>query len=199
MKVYEIGFPKVADTIKNIVLSEQEGTIVEVATEHWLATGRIDGTYSEEVRQKLGIPIFQSTYMGGTCVVFPGDISFCELRLKQSDFGKQAIVAVKNYLKSLGFCVVLNGNDLMLYSREADGLFKVASYGSGRFLEKYLQTVVHISIGMDEELVGRICVKDQKKKPMGLGRYGITAESIYKVIKPVMEACWDEPVEYVTT
>ncbi|MBQ8331130.1 MAG: hypothetical protein IJX94_01355 [Clostridia bacterium] len=186
MKVYEIGFSQVADAMKEITQTGGEGLIVEIAADPWLATGRIDGTYSEEARQDLGIPLFHAKHYGGTCVVFPGDLSLCEMRLTQSDFGKRAIHAVKEFLKSLGLHVALDGNDLMLYSPEENEKFKVASYGSGSFGGGHYQTVVHVSIGMDEELVKRLCTKNQKKKPRGLDRYGVTAQAVYEVIKPLI-------------
>lgn len=185
MKIYKIDFQRVADTIKEIEQTKQEGLIVEIATHPWLATGKIDGTYSEAVRQELGIPLFQSKHYGGTCVVFPGDLSLCEFKLGKSDFGKLAICAIRDYLLSVGFNVSLDGNDLMLCSIEECDKFKVASYGSGSFGDGYMQTVVHVSIGMDENLIKKICLKEQKKRPRGLSKYGITAQDIYDAIKHI--------------
>lgn len=187
MNIYEVNFTKAAEKAIALASEGKEGLMVAISDNLWLATGRTEGTYSEAVRQEFDIPVFHSEHIGGTCVVFPNDLSFCELSLSYSDFGKRAINAIKNYLTNFGLVVRLDGNDLMLYSAEEKEWFKVASYGSGWLSKGYMQTVVHVSIGMDEELVSRLCTKPCQKNPRGLAQYGITAQAVYEVIKPIIE------------
>lgn len=188
MTVYEMNFPQSLEMLMELIKTKQEGLVVEKAKNLWLATGRTDGTYSETVQQEFNIPVFHSEHIGGTCVVFPDDLSFCELSLSYSDFGERAIKAIKDYLTTFGLVVRLAGNDLMLYSAEEKEEYKVASYGSGWLAKGYMQTVVHVSIGMNEELVSRLCTKPCQKKPRGLAQYGVTAQAVYEVIKPIIEA-----------
>ena len=187
MDIYEVNFTQAVERATTLASEHKDGLLVIVSDKLGLATGRTADTYSEAVRQEYNIPIFHSEYIGGTIVVFPDDISFLELSLSYSDFGEQVVNAVKDYLLSVGLKVRNFGNDLMLYSDEENEWFKVASYGSGWISKGYMQTVIHISIGMDEELVDRICTKPCKKKPRGLSRYGITAQAIYNAIKPTID------------
>lgn len=183
MQTYEVNFKQVIDMAVSLASERKEGFFAVFSDDIGIGTGRTDGTYDKAICQERNLPVFHSEHIGGTIVLFPGDISFLELSLSYSDFGKDAIKAIESYLQSIGLQVRRFGNDLMLYSAEEKEWFKVASYGSGWISKGYLQTAVHVSIGMDEELVSKICTKPCQKKPRGLARYGIKAQEIYNVIK----------------
>ena len=191
MDVYELD-TFVTGSTKAIELAKagKEGLIIAVVENHWLATGLTENTYSAEVQQELSIPVFKAQHVGGTCVVFPGDLSMCELRFGTSNFGKQALVALQSYLGTRGIRARFDGNDLMAYSEVKGDWLKIASYGSGWLSKGYVQTVVHVSIGMDEDLVSRLCTKPSIKRPGGLEEFGITSQNVYDLLKPTVEGLY---------
>lgn len=191
MNIFELD-TFIAGSTKAVELAKarEEGLIVAVVENHWLATGLTDGTYSAAVQQELNIPVFKAQHVGGTCVVFPGDLSMCELRIGNSDFGRKILVALQNYLGTRNIRTRFDGNDLMVHSAEEDDWFKIASYGSGWIGKGFVQTVVHVSIGMDEDLVTRLCTKPCVKRPGGLEKYGVTSQDVYEVLKPTIAALY---------
>lgn len=194
MHIYELNdFSEVSAKAIELAQTNKEGIIVAIVDSHWLATGATENTYDVEAQQRFNIPVFQSQHIGGTCVVFPGDLSLCELYHGVSNFGHSVIRAVKEYLDSLNIRTYFDGNDLMIHSSTDNVWRKVASHGSGWLDKGYSQSVVHISIGMDENLVEQICTKPCIKKPGGLGSYGITADAIYNnIVKPIIVKMYKE-------
>lgn len=194
LTIYELStFPGGATKANELAKTKAEGIVVAVVESHWLATGVTAGTYDVSAQQRLNIPVFQSQHIGGTCVVFPGDLSLCELHHGLSNFGFLVVQGLETYLNGLGFRTHFDGNDLMLHFTTDDIWRKVASHGSGWISNGYSQVVVHVSIGMDEHLVDTLCTKPCKKRPGGLGIYGITAEEIYnKVVQPIITKLYKE-------
>lgn len=85
-----------------------------------------------------------------------------------------------SYLSGYGN-VRLDGNDILLDDR------KVASWASMDH-DGYITRVMHISVGMDEDLVNEICTKPMVKRPGRLADYAITSNDILSAIEPVIRS-----------
>ena len=190
MDIYELDtFVAGSTKAAELARSGKEGLIVAVVESHWLATGLTEHTYSAEIQQELNIPVFKAQHVGGTCVVFPGDLSMCELHIGTSNFGKYMLTTLQSYLGARGIRTRFEGNDLMICV-DANDWRKIGSYGSGWVSEGFVQTVLHVSIGMDEDLVSKLCTKHCIKRPGGLSMLGITTQEVYEALKPAIAALY---------
>ena len=115
-------------------------------------------------------------------MVFPGDLSVMEVRRGPSRFGEECLRAVCRYLgEDKGLPVCIDGNDLMLWDRDAKTALKVGSHGSN-WVGELTESVAHFSINMDLNLVGRVCTKPMVKTPGALGKYGVTAQELWEAV-----------------
>lgn len=125
---------------------------------------------------RCGLYSYQAAHIAGAIVCVPGDLSIMQLKIGQSDFGRNAIDAVRDYLVSCGCSAEIDGNDLMV------GGLKCGSWAC--MIENgYSQTVVHFSVNVDVELIRSICTKPMVKTPGALSKYGVTAYDLLEVIR----------------
>lgn len=167
---------------KDLATNNEDGIVLNIAKEIWMASGQVENSYSKLAKEKYNLNMYEGIFIGGTAIVFPGDISILQLKHDLSDIGTRIINKTKDFLASRNIESFISGNDLLI--AEGNENYKVASWGSGWKAKDYTENVVHISIGMDEELVDEICTKNCVKKPRGLSYYGIKTSDILDIIKP---------------
>ena len=152
-----------------------EGAIILRSSSTWAVAG--NAKYIDHPACILrGINVFRAWHMGGTIICFPGDLSVMELKMGPSDFGQTAIQRVRDYLVSIGCQADVDDNDLIVSGEKCGSWACMSESG-------YAQTVVHFSVNMDVELVGRVCTKPMVKTPGALSKYGVTADDLLEVIR----------------
>lgn len=162
-----------------------EGLIVNIPDQQFIASGMrrmyADGS---------DISAYNADYNGGSVVMFVGDLNIIELKKGFSDIGERVIGRVKEYLSQKGIETSRSGNDLVYivndYENNKITQYKVASFGS-LWIGERMETVVHVSINVDVDLIRKICLKPMKKVPKGLSDFGITAEEVLAFISPIYE------------
>lgn len=167
--------------------SQSEVTLLTIADKLAFAIGEPQNTFNPQKIQELGGQIYNGKWNGGTCVVFPYDLSICIIsRLDiHNTIGNKLISNIKTYLEQQNLTILRDGNDLLIYIPEQDTCKKIASYAVSTH-NNMLETVVHVSIGMDEDIIKQVCTKPVKKQPAGLKQYNISAQEIINYIKPLL-------------
>ena len=168
-----------------LIREGEDGVIVNITEKTWCVCGT-EHTFREEVCEEAGILLFHAHHLGGSTVVFPGDLSVMEVRRGPSRFGEECLRAVCRYLgEDKGLPVCIDGNDLMLWDRDTKTALKVGSHGSN-WVGELTESVAHFSINMDLNLVGRVCTKPMVKTPGALGKYGVTAQELWEAVSAVI-------------
>lgn len=176
MKTYRTNFTNAVNKALELRKQQKEGLIISIADSVGYATGIEPNSYDKT--KLTGSTRYQGTYMGGCCIVFPGDLSIWQARHSRSSFGKQCITTLEEFMENKGLLVRQTGNDLMLYHEDAQA-DKIASWAEAETENGLYETVFHVSIGMDIELVSAVCTKNSGKKVgTGLSELGITADEI---------------------
>lgn len=175
MKTYKTNFSDAVKLVSSLHAKHEEGLIVSIADTIGYATGVQPNTYDKS--KMCEEACYEGEYNGGCCVVFPGDLSICQVKETPSVFGKQLMTALEEYLEQKGLLVRVMGNDLMLYRGDVQG-DKIASWAESECEDGLWDTVFHVSIGMDLSLIEQVCTKEGKHVGIGLGELGITAEEI---------------------
>lgn len=119
---------------------------------------------------------------GGTFVVNKGDIGI-GIVVKTLDNSKGFEIQDKfiEYLKSKGFNVVLNNNDILI-----DG-YKCFAWSSHYYKEyDALFISMHFTMSVNIDLIKEICTKPMNKVPKGFLDFGITREEILEFIEGVI-------------
>ena len=168
-----------------LVQDQEEGLLVNFGDNYFCGCGK-HSNLREEVCDNLNIPILRANYLGGTIVIFPGDLSIMEVKRGHSTFGAKTIQCLCDYLRSKGLPVFVDNNDLLLSDVDNRVAYKVASYGSN-WVGAMTETGIHVSINTDVELIKSICVKPMVKVPGALGQYGITAQELWQAILAILE------------
>lgn len=164
-----------------LIREGEDGVIVNITEKTWCVCGT-EHTFREEVCEEAGILLFHAHHLGGSTVVFPGDLSVMEVRRGSSRFGEECLQAVCRYLRDKkGLPACIDGNDLMLWDNDTKTALKVGSHGSN-WVGELTESVVHFSINMDVELVRAICTKPMVKTPGALSKYGVTAEELWEEV-----------------
>ncbi len=179
METYNGNFEYAVNKANELISEDKEGLIVSVADKTGFAIGRENNTCNREEVSEQGGAVYEGAYYGGTCVVFQGDINLCRLTHNADSWGKHILNQVKKYLRSKGLQTMPSGNDLLVY--ENGNAYKVASYAEG-YNGDMFEAVVHISIGMDLDLIRDICTKPMNKIPKGLQDYNINADEIIQYL-----------------
>lgn len=168
-----------------LIREQEEGVIVNLTKKTWCVCGE-GNAFREDVCRERGILLFHAHHLGGTTIVFPGDLSIMEVRQGHSRFGEACLEAACRYLRGRGLPVGIDGNDLMLWDPDAKAKLKVGSHGSN-WVGDLTESVVHLSVNMDVDLVREICTKPMVKTPGALSRYGVTAEELWEAICKTVE------------
>ena len=183
MQLYQGNFRYAAMKALELAATHTNGIAIAVSDEMYFAVGKQPNTHNLQSISELNGDIYEGQWNGGTCVVFPGDLSLCMINNTITDFAHVCLDKIQEYLTKRGLIVRKTGNDLLLYEYPTAIGRKVASCGDSYKEDKYFEAVVHVSIGMDEGIINQVCTKKQTKRPMGLGQYGITAEQVLAYLK----------------
>lgn len=124
---------------------------------------------------------YYGQYNGGCCVIFPGDISINEISRKKTNTGLTIINAVKQFLVNKEINCIIDNNDLVI-----DGIYKVGSWAQTQLNLGLWQTVVHLSVNVDLDVINQVCTKETNKTPKGLSDYNITYSDLFDVINTVL-------------
>lgn len=155
-------------------LEVNEKTVVVVADKTYC----LQGTYSalnEEYCNRNGVEILRTRHFGGTIINFEEDVCIGNFQKIHNSWGKAFIDYFVRYLGNRGLNAILQDNDVLV-----DG-FKCGSYMTTS-IGGTLYSAIHISVGMDLELIKNICTKPMHKIPRGLCSYGITKVDVLDVI-----------------
>ena len=187
MKVYRIN--KVSE-LNNLCNSEQNknNDVCYIVKHDSLAigTGKYPNSYSKDKIAKYGIgdnDVFNGEYFGGTIVCFPNDLSIVWITKEDNDAALHCLEEVCKYLNSKNLIVRRSGNDLLLYDNT--NAYKVASCAKGTLNSGIVINSLHISIGIDLDIIKDICNKPMLKIPKGLAEYNINADEIIQEIIPL--------------
>lgn len=164
-----------------LIREQEEGVVVNFTQKIWCVCGA-GNAFREEVCRNQGVMLFHAHHLGGTTIVFPGDLSIMEVRCGHSRFGEDCLKTACLYLRKKGLSVGIAGNDLMLWDRKTKLTLKVGSYGSN-WVGGSTESVVHFSVNTDEALIQAICTKPMVKRPGALGKYGVTAGELWEEIE----------------
>ena len=132
--------------------------------------------------QELGLNVAYGIYYGGTIVCFEGDLSFCLTTWGRSNFGKQCLQALFDYCKKLQLSVKQSNNDILIDNK------KVASWGSAKTNDGWVQTVVHFSVNVDQEIIDQICTKPQSHEAGALIDYGINISILNNILFDIINS-----------
>lgn len=126
-----------------------------------------------EYCQQHNIPVYDLQRNGGVTVYTTGNITIGFIynnHIRGGFILRKILVDLTNYLNSLGYKTILEGNDVLVEG------YKVASACGYNFGKNYNWTYegVQISINQDFEALKNICLKPMVKIPKGLSEYGIT-------------------------
>lgn len=142
----------------------------------------LQGTYSklnESFCLNNDIEILRTRHFGGTIINFKEDICVGNFQKCQNDFGKDFMDKLTCFIQQKGLNCEMVDNDLLVNG------FKCASYMTTN-IDGCLYTAIHISIGMDLDLIKNICIKPMKKVPKGLIECGITRGEIFEFIEEIL-------------
>lgn len=178
MKTYKTNYTQAVAIAEQLRSNSEEGLIISIADEIGYATGIEPNTYN---KNKIKAICYDGKYIGGCCVVLPEDISICKLENKETKFGKQCITALENFLENKGLLVRQNGNDLLVFTDETE--YKIASIAQNKTKDNLWETVFHVSINMDKNLIESVCTKKGKQIGIGLAELNINAEEIIEYLQ----------------
>lgn len=173
-------------TDENIENDKEEMIVVNVAETKGICHGTMTDLFNQDVIEKYKLPAINSKFAGGAIVVFEDDINISQWKYGFSDLGKRFIETVARFLQEEGLNAIVDNNDVII--REDDMNYKVCSYASTWLNgEEGVYTVLHVSMGMDVDLIKEICNKPMEKTPKGLHDYGISSEDVLEYIKDNMD------------
>lgn len=135
---------------------------------------------NEDVCKANNVQIYNTNHFGGTIVNFKEDLCFAKFTKGKNIYIREFIHKLADYLKEKGLNITIDNNDILV-----DG-YKCASFMSVH-VKEYFFAAAHISIGMDIDLIKKICNKPMKKTPIGLKEYGVTTTMVKEFIEQFVE------------
>ena len=144
--------------------------------EDWVYSSNLNQTNKEYCKSN-NVNISESYNMGGTIVASKGDLDVAIFKTNGWYIGKTMLEDVKKYLENKINNISIDGNDLLI-----DGKYKVMSFASINAGDKYIYTVIHVSINPNKDLIENVCTKEMKKIPKGLSEYGITTKEMVDLV-----------------
>ena len=122
------------------------------------------------------IPVYR-THDGGTIVNFAGDICVGNYQPTFNTYGEDFLKKFTEWLRGKGLNASFEGNDVLV-----DDNLKVGSYMT-IYTGACLYTALHLSYGMDLEVIKQVCTKPMEKVPQGLEELGISNSDILEFVK----------------
>lgn len=185
MKIYQGNFEYASQKALELKNNHKEGLIIAISDSISIAIGSKPNTCNYDKINQLNYTIYEGLWNGGTCVVFPNDISLCMIAHNENDFGIKCLQKLQDFLKNKGIKSYKCGNDLIIIEQKNNTqyLYKVASSGSAWKNNSYFECVVHISMAVNQDLITQICTKPMLKKPKGLNDYNLNTNEILQYLK----------------
>ena len=180
MQIHEATSAKdFVDYANECLDSGHSGVVIHVCDEMCVWTGQL-GTLNWSECERLGLPVGQGQYLGGSIVNMLGDLSICITTWGNSELAPQIVDRMAEMLQSAGE-VSRDENDVLL-----DGK-KVLSWARATMITGWQQSVIHCSVGpVDLETIQAVCMKPMEKIPGSLKEYGITAANLWAVAEPYL-------------
>jgi len=179
----------VRDSINELTskIAKNEDIVIFVyADEKVIGHGIYEDLFDKQYCIDNNIAMLNANFPGGACVVFEGDINFLAYEHGHSELGKKITQKVNEFLHTKNINSEIIGNDIVII--ENDIYYKVGSYASAWMNnDEGTETVMHISMSVDNDLIDIICKKFREKQPKGLNDYGITAKEIIDYLNENME------------
>lgn len=130
----------------------------------------------DEFKNDYNLKTYNTHNFGGIIINFKEDICVGHYETFGWNYGDNFLNAFKDYLISKKLNATREGNDILV-----DG-YKVASYMSQN-INSCIYTAIHISIGMELDMIKNICLKPMVKTPKGLKDYGFTQQEIIEWVE----------------
>ena len=153
-----------------LLINRHQCFIFSIATAKFVCVPE-RGVVDEQLCYDMGYMVKEYLYNGGVIVVEKGDIDIAHFGKIGSTLRDRFADAFAEWLTGKGLNVEREKNDILV-----DG-YKVFGMG-GRHHTGIDYTTIHIGINTNLESIKKICTKEMKKAPKGLGEYGITAEEV---------------------
>lgn len=175
MEIIRTDSAKEFERYANECLSGHSGAVIHHSATSCVWTGQLP-TYDPEAVKRHGFETGVGKCLGGTIVNFPDDVSVCVTTWGRSTFGANAAKALGKYLADKGISVSYDENDVL-----AEGK-KVVSWAQAGTISGWYQSVLHVSMNMDVQIVKEICTKEMRKIPAALSELGINAEDVINIV-----------------
>lgn len=173
-------------TAENIDGEQKEVIVLNVAETKGICHGIYYDLFDKQLCEDMGLPMIDAKFPGGAIVVFEDDINISQCAYGFSEFGKRLMSCIADFLRSKKLNVEIDNNDVLIVDGESK--YKVASYAScWHANDTITYTVAHISMGMDINLVQKICFKPMEKIPKALHDYGINSNDVLRYLNENME------------
>ena len=171
--IYETEVHKVANLISPS-LPKTNTLIFAKSDNDYVWVGNKDLNLSGLVDSKVH---FSKVYnFGGTIINAKGDLCVGFISREESNFGKDCMQWLQEYLAEHNISSSIDNNDLLI-----DNRYKVASWTFRKY-NNYFLYLAHVSINLNSELIKTICTKKTTKIPACLSKYDITYEDVKKLI-----------------
>lgn len=182
MKIIEATLDNVSEIVPEVISGGEECAVYCIADKHCAVIGSKGGADLDAIN-RLGVHFVQIRHEGGTIVLSPGDVDIGIFThgYKGNEYRDEIVNQLSKLIRKHNGNVEVTGNDVLV-----DGK-KVCGFGSRLFGET-LYTAIHISVGMDLELIRKICVKPMLKTPGGLRAYGIKTEDVLDIVFGTLRA-----------
>lgn len=159
------------------LLKGHEGKIIHEPSEPCVLTGA-QFSMSEDACRERNLYVGRAGYIGGTIVCMPNDLNVFSVTWGNTDWAKNAIRHINDWLNRLGLNAVIDNNDILVDDK------KVASYARVTYLTGWCQSGFHFSCGdMDLELISAVCEKEMRKIPGTLKDHNVSAEMILSELR----------------
>lgn len=181
MRLIKATLDDVGEIVQEALSCGEDRAVYCVADEHCAVVGSNDGANFDAI-DRFSVRLVQIKHEGGTIVLSPGDVDvgIFTQGYKGDEYRAEIVNKLVALIHKHGGQAEVSGNDVMV-----DGK-KVCGFGS-RMFGRTLYTAIHISVGMDLELIKNICTKKMSKIPAGLESLEITTEEVMRIVFDVLD------------
>lgn len=179
MDIIKTNFDDVSAMVSDILSNQKEAVLYTVSDQYCAVIGSNGGADMQAIKD-VGIKCVQINHEGGTIVISPGDIDIGIFTrgYAGTEYKDKIIDELLKKLEEKSYWAACIDNDILV-----DGK-KVVGFGS-RMFGDILYTAIHISVGIETELIKKICKKPMQKLPDGLINYRINTVDVLEILTDI--------------